>query len=398
MGVETALRALEEGAVVHTNLKLKWDLLRERYGPEKLVQLPDNPRKWIQARQRQPGEDEDSPLIECPLIVGGAEDRENLVIIDEASFEFGADDQATKEHKDKLRPVRQLVTLQRHVGIDIIFITQSKKKIDAKLREDASELIHCVKAIGMPFVGWLAQPLFGDFLRIYFDQNGTKVSRTWHRYKQAVGDCYYTHGLRSSVAMRVEPTRQAKTGETGKKGMWQMLAGLALAVLAIGWGAWATFGNLTGGKSLQEIANSTPGAVSPLSPASSRSAAGEVPESHRRGLVSVEWDQEDEWVIAAVALGRRHVVTVRGGLRLSVGADYMGEEITQMVFHRSWYYFITEHGRVVVARPIHPVEREALRQEWIAAEKDIKRHDNKEVAQGSLDAVRDGIKKGMGIE
>jgi zona occludens toxin (predicted ATPase) len=414
--VETCLQALKEGAVVHTNLDLKWDIIRGMFPPithrtdkdgnrveletpiDPLVKLPSDPAKWITSRKAQPGDSEDAPLIECELIVGGQEGAENLVVIDEASFEFGAENQHSKEHKDKLFPVRQLVTLQRHVGIDIIFVTQSKKKIDAKLREDASERLHCIKALTLPFIGWLAAPLRGDFRRDFYDQSDHYVTCTWHRFTPEVGKLYDTHGRRASVAMRLDPTRTAKAGETGKKGAFKMLASLALALVAISYGLYSTFRTITGDPASSEI--SAPDQAKgtkeqPVSIASSADAPQSVPASHRSGLREIVWDVVDEWVLAArwVKNGVEHVSTT-AGQRFAVGLDYMGERILEVTQHRGWRYYVTESARVVVVRPMHPVEHQAA---WQRQRLEVLGSKEVDIEIDPLGKLAEGAKGGLGL-
>jgi hypothetical protein len=404
-GVETCVTALNEGAVVHTNLDLIWDKVEERW-PGQVVKLPSNPAKWIRARKPKADDPEDAPLIECDLIVGGSEGAENLVVIDEASFEFGSDNPTSKEHKDKLWPVRALVTLQRHVGIDIIFITQSKKKIDAKLREDASERIHCVKSITLPFIGWLAAPLRGDFKRNLYDQSDMYVTTTWHRFKSDIGELYNTHARRASVAMRVDPTRKVKTGESGKKGMWGMLFSIGLAAIAIIWGLTSTYKTIRGegGPLASKSSGSSPSTentekagVTPLRaplPAVTVDAPPSLPNSHVSGLKEVSWELADEWVLAArYFINGIEVCGARGGLRLGIGLDYMGERIVEMTQYRGWRYYTTEAARVVVLRPLHPLEREHL---WLKQREEI-RGSKPDAKIDPIDNLASGAKEGLGL-
>jgi len=366
--VEIARQAMLEGAIVHSNLPLKFDKVEELW-PGQHIKLPGNPEKWIQPRPLQPGEDEDEvPRFKSDILVAGAEGRENLVIIDEASFNFGSTGQAkTGSQRARMQPVYDLLTLQRHFGLDIIFITQGKRKIDPQLRDEAAEFTHCQKAADLPFIGWIVagvlRPFYGDFRRIYSGEGGGRVGVSWHKFRPEVGELYNTHSFRSDAAMRVDPTRKAKAAGTGSKGAVKTVVTLSLCLLAVGWAIWSTVGKLTGGKSLppDNIAES-PAAAPAAIPATAGPADAPlpftVPASHRRGLVEVTWSEEDEWVIASTVNHSGGVsIRCRGGLRLQLGGWYMGEEITSVTHWRGWYYWTTEAGRVVVSRPAHPVER-----------------------------------------
>ncbi len=390
-GVEIIRKALSEGAMIHSNVPLEWDKLRLEFPSELLVQLPDDPATWCRKGDEAKGE----PMVVSDMITGGAEGAENLVVIDEASLAFDVDQQGERSEKERLRPIFQLIALTRHVGLDIYFLAQDAANVNAKIRRMAATRTNCVNAGKLPFVGWIMKPVFGDFLRVYFAKGDSKpFGRSWARFSKVIGESYRTHGMASSVGMRLNPTRK-KGGDAlasrGKKGC--LIMGGLMLVLFIGgsWVGMSRFRNL--GK---RTAEAEPEAVTP-SPSPTPLFAGAAPAGKgdktppRGGLRMIEWDAADEFVISSVRkTAGGLVISTRNGPRLAVGADWLGERLTSMMVHRGWYYFVGELGRVTVARPAHPSEREEWRLEQVEHQR-LAREKLAEQPETLLDAAKGGI-------
>jgi hypothetical protein len=404
-GAELIRQALKEGALIHTNIPLEWDKLREEFPAytelpneqgelvqleqplERLVKLRNKPETWCRGSGKFDEEGEE--LIVSDVIVGGSEKSPNLVVIDEASLTFDVDKQGEKSEKDRLRPIFQLIALSRHVGLDIYFLAQDAGNVNVKLRKLAATRTNCTNAGKMPFFGWIVKPLFGDFLRVTFAKGSTfPLGKQWLRFDPVVGASYKTHGMADSVGMRLMPTRKGKgaddTASRGKKGC---LTTGAIALLVIAGSAWFVYDRFTGlagppkeAKNKTETVKRDNAGTTSLEPATPK----------KGGLMAVEWDEADEWPICSIRSAPGFVrISTRNGPSLFIGAHYMGERLESMVQHRGYYYFIGEQGRVVVARPVHPWEREKWRVEYLESIGAIggKKRENK----GFLEEVKEQL-------
>lgn len=360
LAVEACKKAAEEGAIVHTNLPLvqeEWEALGLW---EKIVILPREPTKWIRFEKRDiDGEETDVPCSDC--ITGGAEGLENIVVFDEASIVFRTKDQT--KNKDKHQPVFDLIALSRHVGLEIMFIAQHEDNISADLRRLAELRTKCIKTEKIPMIGWIAAPLLGDFCRVvYRGLAKDPFVKSYHRFSMAVGRLYKTHGMAESVAMRVDPTRKAKGMDTSKrKGILLFVVAPLLCILVAGLALWKAKTRLI----------DDPKAAAAHKEAGTPDLAtntdkGDKPQEKsktvsRGGWRLMEWDVEDELVFGTkIESSKGVVVYARGGQRLGVGLNYLGEPIVEYVSWGGWHYFRTQFGRLVVVRPLMWSEREEL--------------------------------------
>lgn len=352
-GAETALQAAKEGALIHTNLPLvqeEWEKLG-LWG--QIVKLPRDPSKWIKfTKQEVDGEMIDVPSSDC--ITGGAEGRENLVIYDEASLTFRTKDQA--KNKDPHQPVFDLIALSRHVGLEIIFLAQDENNVSADLRRLAQWRTHCVAVKEIPMIGAFAVRLVGEFKRIVYKGTGKRAFMTsYHRFSLKIGALYKTHGMAESVAMRVDATRKTKGMDTGKKkGLLIFVGGPLLCLLAAGFALWKIKGSIFD-------KNAKKPKIEQVEGSEQKPEKKAEPKKRKGGLRVMEWEPEDELVFAVQAkTSQNTVVYARGGWKLGVGLNYMGEQIVEYVPYAGWHYFKTEFGRVIVVRPIYPEERAEL--------------------------------------
>lgn len=374
-GVEIVLKYLEEGAVIHTNMPLIWERFQDEWPDHQLVKLPDDPSLWVRSGDPAKGE----PLFTSDIITGGKEGGgENLVIVDETAIDFGTDNQQALTEKKRLEPIFRLVALLRHVGLDIYFIAQDQADINAKLRRLASARIHCINCSNVPGFGWLLG-MYADFKRETYGRKDSKIlpgGVTWHNFNPKIGALYKTHGMKERVGIKIDPTREGNPDEMSSLGRGKAVL-IAVSVLALVLGglcvAWYLISPLFKTSAPQELKEEQLAPSSPKQPSKSKPAKPEKEseptpaEKPRGGLMAVEWDENDEWIITSVSTSRMGLrLSTRNGPSLSVGGDYMGERLESLVQHRGWFYFIGEQGRVVVARPVHPWEREQFRLDFMA--------------------------------
>lgn len=398
-GVELIRAALAEGAIVHSNIPLEFEKLEEEFPAmrvndqeemKRLVKLSNRPETWCRASGTF--DDDGSEMIVSDVITGGSEDACNLVVIDEASLTFDVDKQGEKSEKDRLRPIFQLIALCRHVGLDIYFLAQDASNVNVKLRRLAATRTNCVNVKKLPFFGWVLRPLFGDFLRVTYSKNSTiPLGKQWTRFDPVVGASYRTHGMASSVGMRLMPTRKGGASDRdAAKGKKRFLTFAVIALVLVVGGIWRAvnqYQTMTGTGEKDDAAEKSPAAAVPGQPApAAKPSSGPMVPKSRGGLIEVEWDAADEFVIASIWRKRDGLrIGTRNGPSLCVGADYMGERLESMVHHRGYYYFIGEMGRIIVARPAHPWERVQWREEALAG-----RAKNEE-PKGLLDIVKEQL-------
>lgn len=191
-GAEFAIKGWEEGAIVHSNLAFKDEEVIKRGYIDLYVKLTDNPDDWLSQ------------------LKAGVEGRENILIVDEGSLMFGALDHA--EGKAMKRKVFQFMAHSRKMGMDVLFISQHPKNIDAQIRRLAHGLVQCVQTAKVPPIGWLIAIVLGGFARYFTDPTGKTVYSTQYcRFNPSVGEIYATdatHGQFSTLERQV--TRRAK--------------------------------------------------------------------------------------------------------------------------------------------------------------------------------------------
>lgn len=356
-GVETAIQAAKEGALIHTNLPLVQEEWEKAGLWDKVVKLPRDPTKWITFTKKEV----DGETVEVPsseFITGGAEGAENLVIFDEASLTFRTKDQA--KNKDIHQPVFDLVALSRHVGLEIIFLAQDENNVSSDLRRLAQWRTRCVAVKEIPMIGQFAVRFVGDFKRLVYKggMGKTVFMISYHRFKQSVGAMYKTHGMAESVAMRVEATRTSKGMDTSKKkGLLLFIGGPLLCLLLIGGAMWKAKRDIYDKQMEKRKKEETAPATAAPAPLPSAKEA----EKPRGGWRAKEWHPDDELILSGrLRVGSTDIVYARGGYRLAVGRSFRGEPIVEHLRWGEWHYFNTIFGRLIVVRPIEASEREEL--------------------------------------
>ncbi len=387
MGAELCIQAAKEGAVIHTNLPLNLDWWEAQGWKDKVIMLPDDMREWIKFENRNGKE-----IPVSDILVGGVEGRENIMVVDEASLLFDIDDQMKNRAANK--PVFQLVALCRHAGLDLYFLAQHQANVDAKLRRMAETRTKCIKTERIPFVGWLAAPFFGTFRRVVFMGEGTlPFAKTWHRFKQEVGDSYRTHGMKESLGLKIEATRKAKGADDSKKKGITMLALVILGL--VGSFGYAFYHFASYKADLEQNAkpkNGAPG-VPGASPTSGPAVPAQAPKTKpKAGWRVAEWEEEDEHILALrVTNEKGPTIYTRSGLRLFVGGFYEGEPIVECVPWGGWFYFRTQFGRLVAVRPLRWSERQEL--DPVTVQGQRRSGETPDLVSPAVDVVESNIKR-----
>lgn len=340
LGAEVCLRAFEEGAVVHTNMALNEETIRERGWLERYVKLPADPAEWQ------------------TVLHAGEEGRENLLMVDEAALCFHVHDQQKKRSDN--RDIFELLIWSRKAGLDVYFISQSAANLDAQLRRLTEIRIHCVAVRMIPFIGWLAKPLLGDFKRMRYGGGEGKnlIGSTYHRFSMKIGEFYRTDDtVGRSLGLKKTATRTAKKDKDKRTAV---VVGLfLLAALVVG--VWQFKGIFAGAKKTHEQLESMvdDNALTGGKSAQSMALPPERPQAHVTYYADgVEWTVEaaDDLVISAHDLSKQRVFC-RGGLRLEIGGSYRGETITALMQAHGRFYATTKTGRRIIARPWTKEER-----------------------------------------
>jgi len=213
--VEEMLRAAKEGAIIHTNLEIvpeAWTGLCEH---DQLVELGDDFAGWVSK------------------IKPGVEGQENLVVVDEGALIFNAQDFATAKAEKKV--VFEFMVHSRHLGLDVLFISQHSKNIDAQLRRMAQSIMHCVATKTIKPLGPALAKVFGDFRRHQLDPTGrVEWEKRWARFDPVIGALYRTHmtkGRMGNVQRDVRRQKKEDTSTTALKRSVAVVGGLVLAVI-----------------------------------------------------------------------------------------------------------------------------------------------------------------------
>ncbi len=353
-GSELCLECLQEGGIVHTNLPLKWDEVNRLGYQDRIVKLPEDPSSWVRKEKDANGK---SRWV-SDILVMGKEGAENLVVADEASLMWSADNQM--KDKEKNEPLFGLVALSRHAGLDIYFLAQREGHVAKKLRDLADTRTHCVNSSRIPLVGWFCKRVFGDFKRIIFRGNDPKpYGHYWVRFRKSVGDFYHTHGMRDDLGMKTGGTRVRKSNAIQNKGIALVIFGIALPVAVAVLLIWRTFDGMKPDEKTEEkkLDNEKSVFVDIVKPH----------EFKKEDIVPVWYglgakiNEKDEHILASVtSYPSKTVVYARGGLRFTIGSAYEGQTIVAMIPTAGAWYFLTDQDRVVLVRPIRYDERKLL--------------------------------------
>jgi len=212
---EEMLRAFKEGAIIHTNLEIvphEWAAIAEH--PDQMVELGDDFTKWKE------------------LIRPGIEGQENVVVVDEGALIFNARDFASA--KAEKQAVFEFMVHSRHLGLDVIFISQHAKNIDAQVRRMTQSIIFCVKAEEVKPYGFLFGKVFGDFRRHTLDPTGRQTwDKTWARFNPEVGKMYRTHMTKGRMDGVQRDVRRKKKEDTSKTRVKQAAIFLACVVAVV---------------------------------------------------------------------------------------------------------------------------------------------------------------------
>lgn len=349
LGADVCLTAFEEGAVVHTNMQLNEETIAERGWTEMYIKLPSDPAEWKQH------------------LHAGEEGKENLLMIDEAALAFHVHDQsANKGHN---RGIFELLVWSRKAGLDVYFITQSAANIDVMLRRLTEITIHCVAVKMIPFVGWLARPLLGDFKRMRYAgcEKRNLIGSTYHRFSQRIGDFYRTdETVGRSMGIKKSATRQGKKNKDKRTALmvfFFLFAAVVVGVYQVK-GIFSAAGKEE--KNLTASISSGPGGPTVSAPAGNAAQTVGASPQHHDSIVyqveGVEWavNLEDDLVISAHDKTKQRIYC-RDGVTLEIGGSYRGERIVAVLEVSGRFYATTKTGRKVIARPWTTKERKT----WI---------------------------------
>lgn len=178
---ETILKALREGAQVHTNLDLNFAMVKELGFAEQVVDLRNVDVKRMHEHIR-----------------AGDESRPNLLCLDEAALFFYVDEQNNQKVREDNKDVLLFLTWARRFGLEIYFATQSSKNVNVKLRRMSEYTIRCTNRTQIPYFGWLLSGLFGEFKRSVYltdEDKETVLCSNSARFSAEVGKFYDTHGF-----------------------------------------------------------------------------------------------------------------------------------------------------------------------------------------------------------
>lgn len=224
---ELARDTWKAGGIVHSNIPWNVEELQKHGWHEKHIKLPEDHLEWARYETGPDGK----KRLASDVLVGGAEGRENVVIVDEAALILHSMDQL--ENKKRNRSLFELVVMSRQLGLDVYFISQSAANIDVAIRNVMEQEIRCVNLRRVPLWGPIMtgplKPFFGDFRRNYLSQKGRELTHSYANYSGDIGALYNTHGVGDTINIKRQVTAAAKTGVPLKA--WGMLAGCALPLV-----------------------------------------------------------------------------------------------------------------------------------------------------------------------
>ncbi len=358
--VEKCLQAMKEGAIVHTNIAFKEEVLEEMGLLHLLIKLPPDYREWEK------------------VLNAGAEGAENVWAVDESSVLFHMYDQlATKSDQSK-REFFELLTMVRKAGLETYFIAQHAGNVDVAIRNLAESRVMCVNQERLPVLGPIIAFVLGRFKRIHKNQVGLRLGQSWHRFNFQVGNAYVTEDLQGKAAKLNKRVQRIKK----KEGVPVWVAGLALtvtAVLCVGtYLAWTGLRKVTNpqddliakNKAEQSKTDKPTEQAKTDKPEAKKEATGFTAslfatarkDTYKYGPLEIE---NHVRIICSVSQSRKEGLILRclGGERLSLGASIDGGTIVSIMRDGGWFYCDTNHGQTVVCRYFSGPERLALYRE-----------------------------------
>ena len=75
----------------------------------------------------------------------------SCLIIDEAQLDFNCRDYSSKEKQESQKNLLRFLTLCRHYDLEIVFITQSLRRLDVQIRELATTIIRFSNSYKLPY-------------------------------------------------------------------------------------------------------------------------------------------------------------------------------------------------------------------------------------------------------
>ena len=358
--VEQCLKAMREGAIVHTNIAFREDVLEEMGLLHLLVKLPPDYKQWE------------------TVLNAGEEGAENVWAVDESSVLFHMYDQlATKSDQSK-REFFELLTMVRKAGLETYFIAQHAGNVDVAIRNLAESRVMCVNQERLPFLGPIIAFVLGRFKRIHKNQVGLRLGSTWHRFNPEVGRAYVTEDLQGKASKLNKRVQRVKKKEGVPVWVAGLIIGVTLVLCVGAYLAWSGLRKVTDPheemmakkKAEQEKAakkaddTKKPVAEKKEEAKSVKEAifGSERPNTYKFGPLEIE---NHVRIICSISESRSRGLILRclGGERLTVGGSIDGGEIISIIRDGGWFYCDTNHGQTVVCRYLSGPERLALYRE-----------------------------------
>jgi len=294
----------------------------------------------------------------------------NLIIVDEASLHLDIDSQMEKRKDNK--PLFALCALCRHAGLDLYFLAQHSKNVDAKLRRLCSKKIHCIKTASIPFIGWFLAsiPFFGTFSRtIYTGESSEADGRTWHKFDPLVGSAYRTHGMRSALHLKESPNGIVKQGTEFSEARGKKLA-IAIVLLLCGIFSYSYF---SGQKLYNKYAEEKPKAKAESDTVNSMRQHEPAPKQSKLAALS---ERNDVLKYSGFIMSKSgYKIYLDTGDQISTSGSYLGQLVTDFVYSADWFYVHLENGEKLAIRP------------KTAQEKEQDRHRNDKKKERTLDIL-----------
>lgn len=333
-GVEICQQAWADGAIVHSNLAFKDEWLVENVAPDAFVRLTEDFSSWRSQ------------------LKAGREGFENVLVIDEGAIMFNARD--FSKAKDEKQDVFEFMVHARKLGLDVYFISQAAKNIDAQLRRMAEAEWQTMATKRIPYIGPLIVGIFGEFRRYVCTPDGREVlESSWSRLKPAIFEAYETeatHGNNLGVDRVVRRTKG--TARVMTPALWGMMA----ALVCIGIAGYFGLSRIAGvvGKRLEK-ADPAPASAPVVARVTDPPAPSASPV-----LASVEADEfPEEFIMSAggrLASGER-VFWVREFGRVHVGRRIKGRKVTGFILSRYERHIVFDDETTVLLREPYDSEQ-----------------------------------------
>jgi len=208
MALDCMLGYMGRGAIVTTNIALKFDACRDLCRSRWRVLVDSSQYKRL---------DDNETYQAHKYVVPGTPEKHNLLVIDECQFFFPA--RGYQATANRAKEFLEFLVMSRHLCVDVILIIQHPNNLDAMLRRVAQfEVLHRdLRKYPVPWLGWKPLSWIHILSVVTFETGGTEpIDKHLHPVDTKLYACYDTLEMKFPFQMAEGDASKFKK-ETGAR-------------------------------------------------------------------------------------------------------------------------------------------------------------------------------------